>query len=149
MKVTFKELLKSIKDTCLSHKQVKAYDYGDFYKKMKGNTYNYPLCFLTDTESQIVGSEASLNFAFFVMDKLLSDGSNEETVLSDCLSIGLDIVGELQYCGEDKWFLDYSVVKMKSFTDNLSDVVGGWTFYFTIKINEAYNTCDAPFVRPV
>lgn len=144
MKVTFKELLTSISGTCMSHRQVLAYDYGDFYKKMKGNIYNYPLCFLTDSESQINGSEVNLNFAFFVMDKLLHDGSNEIDVLSNCLAIGLDIIGEMQYTSED-WFLDYSMIKMKPFTDNLGDVLGGWTFNFTIKINEAYKSCDAPF----
>lgn len=144
MVVSYKEIVNQISGVCMSHRQVSNFDYGDFYKKMKGNIYNYPLCFLTDSKSKIVGSEVSLNFTFFVMDKLIHDETNELNVLSNCLDIGLDIIGELQYKSEN-WFLDYSSIDFSPFIDNMSDVLGGFMFSFTIKINEAFNSCDAPF----
>lgn len=131
----------------MSHRQVNAFDYGDLYGDMKSNLYNYPLCFLTDSKSKIIGSQIELNFTFFVMDKLIHNDTNELKVLSNCLQIGIDVIGELQYHSTD-WFLDYSSINMYPFTDNLADELGGWVFDFTIKIGEDYNSCDAPFIRP-
>ena len=142
--MSFEEIVNEILSTCLKHKQVNASDYGDLLKKLKGTSYNYPLCFLTDGKSDIKGSMVNLAFSLVVCDKLIHNESNELTVLSNCLSIGIDIIGQLQFMG-DQYQLDYRSVGMSPFIDSFPDVLGGWRFEINILIPENYNSCDAPF----
>jgi len=146
MVISFKDIVNSISGVCMSHAQVNQFQYGDLRKDMVENLFNYPLVFLSDGVSKIVGSEMELNFIISVMDKIISSDINELNIISNCLTIGTDIIGELQYKSEN-YYLDYSFVEMTPFVDKFQDEVGGWMFKVTIKVHEAYNSCDAPFIK--
>jgi hypothetical protein len=145
MKLTYEELINDIKTLCLSHKQVNAFDSGsNLYKKLKEVSYNYPLSFLLDGKSTINGSNLDFSFTLLIMSKIKHSNVDELKTLSNCLTIGLDIIGELQYHNQD-YFLVFDDIKFTSFSDSFLDNVAGWQFEFVIRTTENWNSCIAPF----
>jgi hypothetical protein len=99
-------------------------------------------------------NQMTLNFQIFIMDLVFPDESNEQEVLSDCLSICNDLIGTLKN-GESLYLSDASQgespayftegdITIEPFTERFDNSVSGWVFTLPIVIENDYNTCIAP-----
>ena len=99
-------------------------------------------------------NQMTLSFQIFVMDLVFPDESNEQEVLSDCLSICNDLIGTLKngeslYLsntthGESPAYFTEGDVTIEPFTERFDNSVSGWVFTLPIIIENDYNTCIAP-----
>ena len=99
-------------------------------------------------------NQMTLNFQVFIMDLVFPDESNEQEVLSDCLSICNDLIGTLKngeslYLsnttqGESPAYFTEGDITIEPFTERFDNSVSGWTFTLPIVIENDYNTCIAP-----
>ena len=134
--------------------QIKTVTTGDIFEiDLEKNTL-YPLMHINPVNAVAQNNQMTLNFQIFVMDLVFPDQSNEQEVLSDCLSICNDLIGTLKngeslYLsganqGESPAYFTEGDVTIEPFTERFDNAVTGWVFTLPIVIENNYNTCIAP-----
>ena len=143
MKVTYEQLVNNIRTLALSHKQVNDFGYGDPWEISK-KEYKYPLVFLTDAITRLEGGRWAMGFNLLVLDKVTESESNELKVISNAFLIGGDIIGAL-WNPSEYYNINDKDVEARVFTNSLTDDDAGVKFDITIYVDEALNSCEAPF----
>ena len=146
MKATYEEIIDDIIAVAESHKQVNDTGHGDPWEVNK-KEYDYPLFFLTDGVSRAEGGRFVLGLKFMTMDKTLNSEINEKRVLSNTLLIVNDIIGKVWADSRLKgtYTLNLDSIEYHVFTNSFGDDVAGWVADVDIHIDNAYDTCNAPF----
>ena len=116
-----------------------------------GNSTLYPLVHIVPQGVVAGTGTLSFNFNILAMDLVQPDGSNEQDVLSDTLSIITSIISEfrhgknLEIAPDNKGVLAQisEDVSIEPFTEYLDNVVSGWNATFNIEIPFQYKACDS------
>lgn len=102
----------------------------------------YPAMLFDVTSASINGSEQSINFEMYFMDRVAQDQSNEMEVLSDQLQIAQDIVSLMR--NQDNEYELSDNVQITFFVDDTGDVLGGVRLDITINLGYISNRCVVP-----
>lgn len=102
----------------------------------------YPAMLFDVTGAAINGSEQSINFEMYFMDRVAQDVSNEMEVLSDQLQTAQDIVAQMRNQNNEYELADN--VQITFFVDDTGDVLGGVRLDITINLGYISNRCVVP-----
>ena len=150
----YNNTIDTLKQLGTNHYQIKTVTTGDIFEiDLEKNTL-YPLMHINPINAVAQNNQMTLSFQVFVMDIVFPDESNEQEVLSDCLSICNDLIGTLKngeslYLsnasqGESPAYFTEGDVTIEPFTERFDNSVSGWVFTLPIIIENDYNTCIAP-----
>lgn len=102
----------------------------------------YPAMLFDVTSASINGSEQSINFEMYFMDRVAQDQSNEMEVLSDQLQTAQDIISQMR--NQDNEYELADNVQITFFVDDTGDVLGGVRLDITINLGYISNRCVVP-----
>ena len=150
----YNNTIDTLKQLGANHYQIKTVTTGDIWEiDLEKNTL-FPLMHINPINAVAATHQMTLNFQIFIMDLVFNDESNEQEVLSDCLSICNDLIGTLKngeslYLsnvdqGENAAYFTEGDVTIEPFTERFDNSVTGWVFTLPIVIENNYNTCIAP-----
>ena len=150
----YNNTIDTLKQLGTNHLQIKTVTTGDIWMiDLEKNTL-FPLMHINPINAVAGTHQMTLNFQIFIMDLVFNDESNEQEVLSDCLSICNDLIGTLKngeslYLsgasqGESPAYFTEGDVTIEPFTERFDNSVTGWVFTLPIVIENNYNTCIAP-----
>ena len=150
----YNNTIDTLKQLGTNHLQIKTVTTGDIWMiDLEKNTL-FPLMHINPINAVAGTHQMTLNFQIFIMDLVFNDESNEQEVLSDCLSICNDLIGTLKngeslYLsgasqGESPAYFTEGDVTIEPFTERFDNSVTGWVFTLPIVIENNDNTCIAP-----
>lgn len=151
--MTLNQVLNRIRIIVQAHKQIRSYKLAlptDFFADKETK---YPACCLQYISGQIgtTGISAiTLSFRMFLVDLVhVSEDTKDNTddVLSDMLSILMDIIAELNNGNFNDWALSFAN-NLQVVTDgegeHENDMQAGWTMDFNIRFPFPQNLCYIP-----
>lgn len=141
--MTLNQVVKTINDLALNHKQIKSVYFGDLADYLSRGVDNvYPSLYYDLTGADIAGNTLSLNFSLYFFDRMLPEETNETEVLSDMLEVAQDIVAQLNH---PNFEFDMSQnVTFTFFTEDTPDLLAGVQANITIEIPFLQNRCVVP-----
>ncbi len=102
----------------------------------------YPAMLFDVTGAAINGSQQSIDFEIYFMDRVAQDASNEMEILSDQLQTAQDIIAQMR-----NQLLEYEIadnVPITFFVDDTGDVLGGVRCDITINLGYIADRCAVP-----
>jgi hypothetical protein len=153
---SYNNVIDTIKCVGESHLQIQAVTTGDIWDIDLNKNTLFPLLHINIIDVNASNGQLQHNFQLVVADIVEPDESeNEQEVLSDTLSIMLDIVsifrnGETLYHyntanGTEQaryWTSDDFTIE--PFTERFDNTLAGWTLNLPIVIEWVYDTCNIP-----
>lgn len=151
---TYNNVIDTIKQLGTNHHQITTVTSGDIWEIDLAKNTKYPLMHINPVSVDAGKSQLTFNFQVFVMDAVEPDESNEQEVLSDTLSICLDIISVFK-SGESLYFYnsthgqepDYFVddnFNLEPFTERFDNSLTGWVFNLPVIVEFRYNSCNVP-----
>ena len=152
---TYNKVIDTIKCVGEGHLQIKAVTTGDIWDIDLNKNTLFPLLHINIINVNASKGQLQHNFQLVVADIVEPDGSeNEQEVLSDTLSIMLDIVsifrnGETLYHyntenAEQARYWTADDFTLEPFTERFDNTLSGWTLNLPIVIEFPYDTCNIP-----
>lgn len=146
--MTLNQILKRIETLVVGHKQVRSFRKGLVSDFFADKTAKYPAVCLQDSGGNISlsGHAATLNYRLFVADlvHVSADAkSNEDDVLSDTLSILMDLLAQMNNGNYDDWKVS-SDNSFDFFVENENDMQAGVVIDITISFMYTQNICQVP-----
>ena len=151
---TYNNLVDTLEQLGTNHLQIKTVSTGDVFElDLEKNTL-FPLMHINPINVIASKSQFTFNFQIFIMDLVEPDESNEQEVLSDCLSISTDIISTLKH-GQSlnhylathgdtpQYFVDDNFT-LEPFTERFDNSVTGWVFNLPIIVEQAFESCNIP-----
>lgn len=102
----------------------------------------YPAMLFDVTGASITGSQISVDFEVFFMDRVAQDTSNEMDILSDQLQTAQDIIAQMRNQLNEYDIADN--VPITFFVDDTGDVLGGVRCDITINLGYIADRCAVP-----
>lgn len=132
----------------LAHKQVRSYRKGLVSDFFADQTALYPAVCLQDTGGgvSLSGHQATLNYRLFILDlvHVSADAkSNEDDVLSDTLSILLDLLAQMNSGNYNDWKISADN-NVQFLVENENDMQAGCVVDITISFIYSQNVCQVP-----
>jgi hypothetical protein len=146
--MTLNQVLKRIEQLSLGHKQVMSFRKGLVSDFFSDKTAKYPAVCLQDQGGVISlsGHAASLSYKLFILDLVnVSQDTkvNEYEVLSDTLSIAMDLLAQFNNGNYDDWKISAdNAVEFVVEAEN--DMPAGCVFDFTVSFMYSQNVCQVP-----
>jgi hypothetical protein len=146
--MTLNQALKRIKTLALAHKQVRSFRKGLLQDLFADKTALYPAVCLQDNNGSISlgGHQATLNFRLFVFDLVhVSEDTktNEDDVLSDTLSILMDLLAQMNHGNYDDWKIS-SDNNFDFLVENDGDMQAGVAIDIAVSFINSQNVCEVP-----
>lgn len=146
--MTLNNILNRVKAIALAHKQVRNFYKGlptDFLTDKKTK---YPSVFLQDNGGIIstTGKVATLNYRMFILDlvHVAKDArANEDDILSDMVSIGMDIIAQMNAAQYNDWRLSANN-NLQLVVENENDMIAGCIIDFSISLMFTQDLCAVP-----
>ena len=82
----YNNTIDTLKKLGQQHYQIQTVESGDIYEMDLQKNTNFPLMFINPINAIAGTHQMTLNFQVFIMDLVFPDQSNEQEVLSDCLT---------------------------------------------------------------
>jgi len=149
---TYNNVIDTIKCVGEDHYQIQTVTTGDIWDIDLSNLTLFPLLHINIVSVNAGKGQLQHNFQLVVADIVEPNpNENEQEVLSDTLSIMLDIIsifknGASLHHGttyETRYWTaeDFTI---EPFTERFDNTLSGWTLNFPIVIEFPYDTCNAP-----
>jgi hypothetical protein len=143
--MTLNRIIKDIKEFVESHPQINTFFSGpapDF----NSLTNLYPAVILIPAQSTIYDGKITYYFSLFAVDRLNSDKSNMNEVLSDTSLMIADVIAHFDDKGEIYgYFLDETDVFIEPIIEEFDDLLAGWVATnFSIQVPYARDWCAVP-----
>ena len=154
--ITYNNVIDTIKCVGEGHLQIKAVTTGDIWDIDLNKNTLFPLLHINIIDVNASAGQLQHNYQLVVADIVEPDESeNEQEVLSDTLSIMLDIVsifrnGETLYHyntadgTEQARYWTAEDFTLEPFTERFDNTLAGWTLTLPIVIEWVYDTCNIP-----
>lgn len=146
--MTLNQIIRRIREISLAHLQLRNLYFGLPSDFLTDKTTRYASAFLQDTAGNISisGKNVSIGFKLFLLDLVhVSDHTkdNELDVQSDMMSVGLDLVAEMNFSGYTDWKLsvDNPVTILR---EEFDDLVAGVVIDFSVIFPWDSSLCDVP-----
>jgi hypothetical protein len=149
--MTFTQIIRRIKTIVQSHQQVRAFGRGLVTDFLTDKTTNYPAVFLQNSGGQINlgGHSSTVNFRMFIVDlvHVSEDAKDNETdVQSDMISIGMDILAQLNNGNYNDWRVS-SGNSFQLLSESGDDMYAGIYIDFSIGFQYSQNVCEVPTTK--
>ena len=138
-------IINDIKSTCMSHRDVQDFHYGDIYdyentKSLKYINTNFTLQNIT---SGLESDTKTINGVLFCVDRLTDNGDNKLIAQSRCTDILESIINRLteNYSG---WSLENTVYEV--FSTKFADLCAGCFCTFSLSVDEDSVCSDDDFI---
>ena len=138
-------IINDIKSTCMSHRDVQDFHYGDIYdyentKSLKYINTNFTL---QNIASGLDSDTKTINGVLFCVDRLTDNGDNKLIAQSRCTDILQNIINRLteNYSG---WSLENTVYEV--FSTKFADLCAGCFCTFSLSVDEDSVCSDDEFV---
>ena len=138
-------IINDIKSTCMSHRDVQDFHYGDIYdyentKSLKYINTNFTL---QNISSGLDSDTKTINGVLFCVDRLTDNGDNKLIAQSRCTDILESIINRLteNYSG---WSLENTVYEV--FSTKFADLCAGCFCTFSLSVDEDSVCSDDDFV---
>jgi hypothetical protein len=146
--MTLNQVIARIKKLSLGHKLVRSFRKGMLQDLFADKTALYPVVCLQDNGGNISlgGHQATLNYRLFVLDLVhvsADTKTNEDDVLSDTLSILMDLIAQMNNGNYDDWKLS-SDNSVQFLVENENDMQAGVVLDLTISFIYSQNVCQVP-----
>ena len=139
------KIINDIKSTCMSHRDVQDFHYGDIYdyentKSLKYINTNFTL---QSISSGLESDTKTINGVLFCVDRLTDNGDNKLIVQSRCTDILESILNRLteNYSG---WSLENTVYEV--FSTKFADLCAGCFCTFSLSVDEDSVCSDGEFI---
>jgi len=151
---TYNNLIDTIEQLGVNHYQIKTVSKGDVFElDLEKNTL-YPLMHINPVDVVATKGQFIFNFQIFVMDLVEPDESNEQEVLSDCLSMCTDIISTFKHGkslnhydtahGDDAEYHVDNDFTLEPFTERFDNSVTGWVFTLPVIVEQDFDSCNIP-----
>jgi len=146
--MTLNQIQNRIKVIALAHRQIRTFAKGQVSNFLADHTTKYPAIFLQDTAGGISLSrkQATINYKMFIMDLVhvsADAGENEDEVLSDTLSIAIDMISQLSNPAYNDWKISADN-NVEFVVQNDGDMSAGCVVDFSVDIMYKQNRCEIP-----
>lgn len=146
--MTVNQVIKRIRDLTLGHKQIRTFRKGLVSDFFTDKTAKYPAACLQDDGGTISlsGHYARLNYRLFLLDLVhvsQDTKENEDDVLSDMMSIAMDLLAQFNYPGFNDWKVS-SDASIEFIVEGDNDLHAGVTFGFSVDFPYTQNVCQVP-----
>ena len=152
---TYNNVIDTIKCVGEGHIQIQAVTTGDIWDIDLNKNTLFPLLHINIISVNASKGQLQHNFQLVVADIVEpNESENEQEVLSDTLSIALDIIsifrnGETLYHynidhGEEARYWTTDDFTLEPFTERFDNTLAGWTLNLPIVIEFPYDTCNIP-----
>tara|TARA_R110000751_G_scaffold78570_1_gene158500 strand:+ start:177 stop:722 length:546 start_codon:yes stop_codon:yes gene_type:complete len=168
---TYNNVIMTLEGLGVQHKFINTTTVGDIYDIDLEKETKFPLMHINPTSVTTGANQLNYNFQIFVMD-LVSEKedwkpeppnapntstthnlSNEQEVLSDCLSTCVDIISIFR---NSKWqaqlsldinapvYFTDSEYTLEPFSERFDNLLTGWVFQLSIVVQNDFQSCDIP-----
>lgn len=146
--MTFNAVIRRIRLLALAHKQIRTFKRGLAADFLTDHTTKYPAVFLQDSAGTINTSSHSttLNFRMFFVDLVhVSEETkeNEQDVLSDMISIAMDLLAQMNAGGFSDWRMSTNNT-LQLLVEGDGDMYAGCYVDFSLSIMFKQNVCVIP-----
>lgn len=146
--MTLNSIVRRIQTIALAHNQVRSWKYGLATDFFTDHTTKYPAVCLQDNGGVISTSrhQATINFRMFILDLphvAHETKDNELDVLSDTLSIALDLIAQINNGNYTDWKLDGDD-SVQFVVENEGDMNAGVVVDLAISFVYTQNVCAVP-----
>jgi hypothetical protein len=152
--VTLKNLVNDLELICTNHKELNSFGFGDITQitvdtKTKEEPL-YPRMYVIPSNLNLNQNENSYSINIVLMDRLLSDYSNQLDVTSDMMEISKDIFTTLYQSyqvNSGLFSTEYEVTfgaSVTPFLERFETVLAGCTLTINISVAHDYNRCVLP-----
>ena len=167
---TYNNVINTLKNIGDNHTQIHTVTTGDIWQVDLAKETKFPLMHINPVNVTTGQSQLNYNFQIFVMD-LVSEKENwtdtnfqsavrlgnEQEVLSDCLSICVDLIGIFRHSKQQSanagtnandinspiYFTDGEFT-LEPFSEKFDNEVTGWVFTLTVEVENTFQTCNIP-----
>lgn len=151
---TYNNVIDTLKCVGENHYQIQAVTSGDIWEIDLDKNTLFPLLHINTINVEASKSQLQFNFQLVVADLVEPNEANEQEVLSDTLSILLDVVsifrrGESLYHyntthGEEARYWTADDFSFEPFTERFDNALSGWVVNIPIVVEYPYDTCGIP-----
>lgn len=144
---TYNQVVQLLNDIATNHYQIHSFGDGDTWETMESNIAahkKFPLMWVRPISASIEFPFDSIRMGIAVMDLVNTDESNENEVLSDTLSILLDIKALLSTPSYTSVFTVGKSASLTPFTERYSAKVTGWAMEVDVKVLWNKDRCAIP-----
>jgi hypothetical protein len=146
--MTLNQVLKRIEQLALGHKQVRTFRKGLVSDFFADKTAKYPAVCLQDQGGGISlsGHAATLSYKLFILDLVnvtQETKVNEYDVLSDTLSIAMDLLAQFNNGNYGDWKISADNA-VEFIVEAENDMPAGCVFDFTVSFMYSQNVCQVP-----
>ena len=171
---TYNNVIMTLEGLGVQHKFINTTTVGDIYDVDLSKETIFPLMHINPVSVSTGASQLNYNFQIFVMD-LVSEKedwkptldnppssstthnlSNEQEVMSDCLSTCVDIISIFR---NSKWqaqltldinapvYFTESEYTLEPFNERFDNLLTGWVFQLTVVVNNDFQSCEIPMAN--
>lgn len=147
--MTLNQILTRLRTIVLAHKQIRRFVTGAESDFFTDHTAKYPACCLQYTGATVGIAESGVlivTFRMYILDLVhvsQDTKANEDEVLSDTLSIFLDLIAQINNSVYNDWKLSVDN-QLQAVVEYDGDMSAGWYLDFTIRTPFAQNVCEIP-----
>lgn len=146
--MTLNQIVQRIRSLSLGHKQVRSFSKGLVTDFFADKTTKYPAVCLQDQGGNISlsGHAATINYRLFISDLVhvsQDTKSNEEDVLSDMVSIAMDLLAQFNNGNYDDWKISADN-SLNFFVESENDGHAGCVIDLSIRFMYTQNICQIP-----
>lgn len=142
--MTLNQLVQKITEIGNNHEQIKFVYFGDVWERLSNGEVTYPSMFFTLTNAQFLFKQIQYNFSIYLMDRMLSEETNETEVLSDMTLVGEDIIALLRNPGNAWTMSDNALISY--YTESDPDYLAGIKIDITLTLPSINNRCQVPTI---
>lgn len=159
--ITYNNIITYFNDIATNHTLINSFHSGflDEVDIDKMDSANFPILYVEPTTSVMGDGYLNYSFNVLVLDMVLEDLTDRNTVWTNTLQILQDVIADfrqnlaLQPSGADSGkkfsYVDGQVVlempiSADPFTARFANLLTGWSGSFTMQVNNSNNLCDAP-----
>lgn len=140
--MTLNQIVKEIKLIGINHEQIDYVYFGDVWERLSNGEVVYPALFLTLTSAAFLEKQIQYNFSIYLMDRMLSEETNETDVLSDMTLIGEDVMAQLRNQTQ-QWLVSNNAI-ITYYTESDPDYLAGIKIDITLTLPSINNRCQVP-----
>ena len=157
---TYNNVIDTIKCVGEEHLQIQAVTTGDIWDVDLNKNTLFPLLDIATIDVNASAGQLQHNFQLVVADIVEpNEAENEQEVLSDTLSIALDIIATFRSsstlylssasAGQEARYFTADDFTLEPFTERFDNTLAGWTVNLPIVIEWVYDTCNIPITTDI
>jgi hypothetical protein len=141
--MTLKEIIKELETVCLNHAQIESFYFGNDYNIDVSNR-KYVLAYSEIGSATINNNSVILPIDLVILDRVDKGLNNELDVLSNTLSILLDIRALVSSNIYSDKFKIIQNSNMEPVTDYTDDETAGWKWSLELELFDYKDRCQVP-----